>query len=56
MRSLAICFVLFWMMILVASSTSAAVLNVVGGQLLGASSVDVGGNLYNVEFVDSEAA
>lgn len=30
----------------------AATLNVVGGQLLGASGVDVGGTLYNVEFLD----
>jgi hypothetical protein len=37
--------------ILAASSASAATLNVVGGQLLGASGVDVGGTLYNVEFV-----
>jgi hypothetical protein len=27
-------------------------LNVVGGQLLGASNVDVGGNLFNVQFLD----
>jgi hypothetical protein len=33
------------------SSASAATLNVVGGQLLGASGVDVGGTLYNVEFI-----
>jgi hypothetical protein len=37
--------------ILAASSASAATLNVVGGQLLGASDVDVGGTLYNVEFI-----
>jgi hypothetical protein len=33
------------------SSASAATLNVVGGQLLGASGVDVGGTLYTVEFL-----
>ncbi len=32
--------------------SNAASLNVVGGQLMGASGVDVGGNLYEVEFVD----
>jgi hypothetical protein len=37
--------------ILAASSASAATLNVVGGQLLGASGIDVGGTLYNVEFI-----
>ena len=34
------------------SSTNAATLNVVGGRLIGASNVDVGGTLYDVEFVD----
>ncbi len=34
------------------SAASAATLNVVGGQLLGASGVDVGGSLYDVAFVD----
>ena len=38
--------------LLAASSVSAATLNVSGGQLLGASGVDVGGTLYNVEFLD----
>jgi hypothetical protein len=38
--------------LLAASSASAATLNVVGGQLLGASGVDVGGTLYDVEFLD----
>ncbi len=37
---------------LVSSSAFAATLNVVGGQLLGASGVDVGGTLYNVDFHD----
>ena len=36
----------------VSSSAFAATLNVVGGQLVGASGVDVGGTLYDVEFVD----
>ena len=52
MRSLTICSALFWMTILAASSSTAATLNVVGGQLLGASNVDVDGSLYNVEFLD----
>ncbi len=34
------------------STTNAATLNVVGGQLVGASGVDVDGALYNVQFVD----
>ena len=38
--------------LLAASSASAATLNVVGGQLLGASGVDVDGTLYDVEFLD----
>ncbi|MFT5442979.1 MAG: hypothetical protein ACI8W3_002023 [Myxococcota bacterium] len=37
---------------LASSSVFAATLNVVGGQLLGASGVDVDGMLYNVEFLD----
>jgi hypothetical protein len=39
-------------LLLISSSASAATLNVVGGQLLGASGVNVGGNLYDVEFLD----
>jgi hypothetical protein len=39
-------------LVLVASSAQAATLNVVGGQLFGASGVDVGGTLYNVEFIE----
>ncbi|HIF92476.1 MAG: hypothetical protein ABGX04_13415 [Myxococcales bacterium] len=41
-------------LVLMASGTQAATLNVDGGtgQLLGASGVDVGGTLYNVEFLD----
>ena len=35
-----------------ASAASAATLNVVEGALVGASNVDVGGQLYDVEFVD----
>lgn len=38
--------------LLAASSASAATLNVVGGQLLGASGVIVNGNSYDVAFVD----
>jgi hypothetical protein len=39
-------------LVMASSTASAATLNVVGGQLLGASGVDVGGSLYNVEFLD----
>jgi len=38
--------------LLVASGAQAATLNVIGGILHGASGVDVGGSLYDVEFVD----
>ena len=40
------------LLFLVTSGANAATLNVSGGQLLGASGVDVGGTLYNVEFLD----
>ena len=40
------------LLVLAASSASAATLNVVGGQLLGASDVNVGGNLYDVQFAE----
>ncbi len=40
------------LLFLITSGANAATLNVVGGQLLGASGVDVGGTLYNVEFLD----
>ena len=39
-------------LLLISSSASAATLNVVGGQLLGASDVIVDGTLYNVAFLD----
>jgi hypothetical protein len=42
----------FVVLMLASSGASAATLNVSGGQLLGASGVDVGGTLYNVEFLD----
>jgi hypothetical protein len=42
----------FVVLLLASSSASAATLNVSGGQLLGASGVDVGGAFYNVEFLD----
>jgi hypothetical protein len=35
-----------------ASNAHAATLNVVDGQLMGAFGVDVGGSLYDVEFLD----
>jgi hypothetical protein len=37
---------------LVGGGAEATTLDVVGGQLMGASGVDIGGTLYNVEFVD----
>ena len=37
---------------LMSAGAGAATLNVVGGQLVGASGVDVDGTLYDVEFVD----
>jgi len=42
----------FVVFLLGASSTTAATLNVVGGQLLGASGVIVGGSSYDVAFID----
>ena len=45
-------FILSAVLFFVANSAQAATLNVVGGQLMGASGVDVGGTLYDVEFVD----
>jgi hypothetical protein len=45
-------FVLAAVLVLMAGSAQAATLDVVGGQLMGASGVDVGGLLYDVEFVD----
>ena len=46
------CLILSGVVLLAASIANAATLNVVGGELLGASGVDVGGTLYNVEFLD----
>ena len=45
-------FVLAVGLVLMASGAQAATLNVVGGQLLGASGVIVDGSSYNVEFLD----
>ena len=39
-------------LVLVASGAQAATLDIIGGILHGASGVDVGGTLYDVEFVD----
>ncbi len=39
-------------LVLMAGGAQAATLNVIGGQLYGASGVDVGGTLYDVEFLD----
>ncbi len=44
--------VLAAVLVLVASGAQAATLNVIGGQLHGAFDVNVGGSLYDVEFVD----
>ena len=48
--------VLAAVLVLMASGAQAATLNVIGGQLYGASGVDVGGTLYDVEFVDGTCA
>jgi hypothetical protein len=45
-------FVLAAVLVLMASSAQAATLNVVGGQLMGASNVLVDGSLYDVQFLD----
>ena len=45
-------FVLAVGLVLMAGSAQAATLNVVGGQLMGASNVLVDGNLYDVQFLD----
>jgi hypothetical protein len=45
-------FALMMATLLPASGVTAATLNVSGGQLLGASGVDVGGSLFDVAFVD----
>ena len=45
-------FVLAAVLVLMAGGAQAVTLNVVGGQLMGASGVDVGGTLYDVEFLD----
>jgi hypothetical protein len=39
-------------LVLMAGGAQAVTLNVIGGQLFSASNVDVGGTLYDVEFVD----
>ncbi len=45
-------YVLAAVLVLMASGAQAATLNVIGGQLHGAFDVNVGGSLYDVEFVD----
>ncbi len=45
-------FVLAAVLVLMAGGAQAATLNVVGGQLMGASNVLVDGNLYDVQFLD----
>ncbi len=44
--------VLVAVLVLMASGAQAATLNVIGGQLMGASDVLVDGNLYDVQFLD----
>ena len=45
-------FALAAVLVLMASGAQAVTLDVVGGQLMGASGVDVGGTLYDIEFLD----
>ena len=45
-------FVLAAVLVLMASGAQAATLNVIGGQLMGASDVLVDGSLYDVQFLD----
>ena len=52
MRSAAVLLVLSLVIWLPATTASAATLNVVGGQLMGAWNVEVGGTFYAVEFLD----
>jgi hypothetical protein len=53
MRFILIRSLLLALALLIATTTAgAATLNVVGGDLVGASNVEVDGNLYNVEFVE----
>jgi hypothetical protein len=47
--------VLAAVLVLMASGAQAVTLNVVGGQLMGASDVLVGGSLYDVQFLDGWA-
>lgn len=44
--------ILFIVIMLNVTPTLAATVNVVGGELQGATGVDVGGTLYTVEFLD----
>ena len=46
------CSTLLVLLLCLSASANAATLNVVGGQLVGASNVDVGGDLYDVVFTD----
>ncbi len=52
MRSRPVCLLLLIPVLFVARGSDAATLNVVGGELLGASNVNVGGMLYDVAFID----
>ena len=61
MRTLPLCprvcsVAVFLLLVFGSGVGSAATLNVVGGQLMGASGVDVGGSLYDVEFLDGTCA
>ena len=55
-NTFAVASVLFVFTVMSGGVVGAATLNVVGGQLVGASGVDVGGTLYDVEFVDGFGA
>ena len=61
MRALSLCprvcsVAVFLLLVFASGLANAATLNVVGGQVVGASGVDVGGTLYDVEFVDGFGA
>ena len=54
--TIAVASLVFALTVMSGGVAGAATLNVVGGQLVGASGVDVGGILYDVEFVDGFGA
>ena len=56
MKAFALDWLVFAITLMSGGVAGAATLNVVGGQIVGASGVEVGGILYNVEFVDGFGA